>query len=970
MRRKQEPGHLLSRLVGHDAITRERVDHLNETTIGLFLERRLSDEHVHALEHHIDSCSECRRLVAELARTSLSRVDRIGRYVVLDLVGSGAMGSVYAAFDPDLDRKVALKLLRAGADAGEAEKARLLREAQALARVSHAGVVAVHDVGTVGDQIFIAMEFVAGGTLKTWIRERHRSWRAILGVGVAVGRGLAAVHAVGLVHRDVKPDNILIDLHGVARIGDFGLAERVGEPSELATAIAGTPAYMAPEQLAGEPATTRSDQFSFCATLYEALYGVRPYPGTTVEELTAVMAAERLAPAASERGIPNRVRAAIVRGLARDPSARYASMDALLATLSVDRWSRQRLAAVTGASVVAIGLTGFGIVHASAPSAPCTTAAAEIAPVWNAERRARVHDAIVATRLPFAADTASRVDRALDAYVSGWTVMHRETCEATAVHRTQSSDLLDRRMTCLDHRRLDLDAAITTLSATNRDSVRHAIEVTSKLPALAACSDPSRLGALAPAPTDPVGIAELESIQRELARARVLDHAAAPLEAVAVARGAAERAERIGYAPVVAAAYLTLGNAQLALAQPTATRESFEHAITAATAGGDEETEARALANLAMLLRHDSPDGAVATADARHAMAIVERSHRDPLLEAAIRYANIEVLAGIDQPAVSMHLARGRERLAAAAAAGADTRELQLAYEQVEAFLEISADSALEKLALALRTAEGLYGPTHPQVAAVLVNMAGYAMLAGRPDEARSYAKRVAEILAPYPGSEIELRRIEADLEQDPVKKRPLLEAVVKMSEALYGPHSPQLASDRELLAENLLELEQYRDGLVQIDATIAIWESAYGGHYEKMITSLTTKAQLLAGIEDWDGVAAAAERANAIVDHSGMREVTRAMAKLLLVDVYFRQHRFGLSLSTLEALMPLLKIVMAGDPQGAVVDFYAAACKWELGRNRAVELRNARAAYATFRTAEKPDKGSLEFMSKWLVGK
>jgi len=1009
-RRKQELGHLVSRLDHrnpHDNIA--RVDHLDETTIALFIERRLGGDRVRDLQHHIDGCDECRQLVAELGRTSTrlatgstlarphspagrthARGERIGRYVVLDLVGSGAMGAVYAAFDPDLDRKVAVKLLHSGAAASEAERTRLFREAQALARVTHPGVVAVHDVGTHGDQVFIAMEFVAGGTLKDWLRERERPWRAIHTVAVEAARGLAAAHAAGLVHRDVKPDNILVDTHGIARIGDFGLAAGVGEPPKRPSdpvvastpstfaadltasgTIVGTPAYMAPEQFAGEPVTPRSDQFSFCATLYEALYGVRPYPGEDLRELASALAAGRIVEPATDRGVPSRVRVAITRGLAVDPEARHATMDELIAALTFDRWSRRRIVSLGLVGAAALGGLAFGVVAGrSDEPALCTNAGAELARVWNHERRAQVRDAILATKLPFAADSWARIERVLDGYARGWTAMHTETCEATAVHRTQSSELLDLRMSCLDHRRIDLDAAITTLAATDRESVRHAVRVTAGMPSLAVCADPDRMRATVPLPADPQLVGELDQIRREVARAATLVRAAAPTQALALATKAVSSAERAGYLPLQAAAYHALGTAQLAVGDPKGTRDSFERAVAAAASSGDEDLEARALGNLASLLRDVSPDGNVATEHARHALAIVLRSRRDPLLEAELRYVNLTVVAGLDTPAVLDHLARGRERLAAAAAAGADTLVLQLEYELIEAKLEVSAETALTKLARALLTAEQAYGATHPQFAAVLVSMAHYAVLAERPDEARRHARRAAELLAPYPGNEVELRRIDAALETDPAKRRAILDEVVRGSEKLYGPRSQQLASDRELLAETLLELELYPQGLVQIDAAIQIWEATYGGHYEKMITSLVTKAQLLAGLEDWEGVAAAAERANAIVDRGGMRELTKAMAKLLLVDTYFRQRRFAASLALLEEVTPLLKLALLGDPVAALLDFYAAACKWELGRDRPAELRKARVASATVRTSPAADAGSLEVMSSWLAGK
>ena len=234
---------------------------------------------------------------------------RIGRYVVIESVGSGAMGVVYGAYDPELDRKIALKLLKPGQGAKEKARARLLREAQAMARLAHPNVVAVHDVGVFEDQVFLAMEFLGGGTIKSWLGDKPRSWREILAVFIAAGRGLVAAHAAGIVHRDYKPDNVLLDKEGRPRVVDFGIARQAeqvegavdddgdgedargdlvktlreggGAPAALLTltktgAVVGTPAYMAPEQFMGERGDDRSDQFSFCVALYEALYGERP----------------------------------------------------------------------------------------------------------------------------------------------------------------------------------------------------------------------------------------------------------------------------------------------------------------------------------------------------------------------------------------------------------------------------------------------------------------------------------------------------------------------------------------------------------------------------------------------------------------------------------------------------------------------------------------------------------------------
>ncbi|HEY7375739.1 MAG TPA: serine/threonine-protein kinase, partial [Polyangia bacterium] len=233
---------------------------------------------------------------------------RIGRYLIIERVGAGAMGVVYGAYDPELDRKIAVKLLKGG-DAGpeDAARARLLREAKAMARLAHPNVIAVYDVGIFDGQIFLAMEFLSAGTLRSWLADRPRGWREVLDVFVAAGRGLAAAHAAGLVHRDFKPDNVLLDKEGRPRVVDFGLArDAAGAPADdhggetharaaaettsgthLGTltrkgAIMGTPAYMAPEQITGEATDARTDQFSFCVTLWEALHGERPFFGESL----------------------------------------------------------------------------------------------------------------------------------------------------------------------------------------------------------------------------------------------------------------------------------------------------------------------------------------------------------------------------------------------------------------------------------------------------------------------------------------------------------------------------------------------------------------------------------------------------------------------------------------------------------------------------------------------------------------
>jgi len=373
---------------------------LGENTLAAFAEGRLEGDARRAVEEHVADCPDCRAILAtaagvafvpsppsgapwtdDIASEPLSPGTRVGRYVIEALIGHGAMGTVYAAHDPDLDRKVAVKLLRAESLSDAARqrmRARLLREAKAMARLSHPEVITVYDVGTFGDQLFVAMEHVDGSTLRHWRAAQHRSYAEIMAVYERAGSGLAAAHEAGLVHRDFKPDNVLIGRDGRVRVMDFGLArsedsgetppgapasdDRADERREVTTltrtgALLGTPAYMAPEQLRGNSATTRSDVFSFCVALYEALYGERPFAGGTLVELQTAIERRDVRPLPIMTRVPGWVRANLLRGLQPSPDARFASMRALLDALRLAHVrARRRLVNALAAGAALIGL--------------------------------------------------------------------------------------------------------------------------------------------------------------------------------------------------------------------------------------------------------------------------------------------------------------------------------------------------------------------------------------------------------------------------------------------------------------------------------------------------------------------------------------------------------------------------------------------------------------------------------------
>ncbi|HEY1550128.1 MAG TPA: serine/threonine-protein kinase, partial [Kofleriaceae bacterium] len=358
----------------------------------------------------------------------------IGRYRIEGKLGAGGMGVVYAAYDPELERRVALKLL-AQSGASRASRERLLREARAMARLSHPNVVVVYEVGTTDDRDFVAMELVDGSSLDHWLEHDHPSRRAIIAAFVAAGRGLAAAHAAGIVHRDFKPHNVLRRRDGNIQVGDFGLAVDVADepepveprsrntPSPLGGltetgAVLGTPAYMAPEQWRGDTVGPAADQFAFCVALWEALAGALPYRGDHESLRAAVMRGPHELDATA---IPRGLRAALSRGLAPDPARRWPSMSALLATIERTQRSVAVPIALGAATCAIVATIGILLVHRSADQAAasplrCDAPVLDPDSVWPEGSVARLGAGQAAA--------ANRLDRELDT----WRTVRQLSC--------------------------------------------------------------------------------------------------------------------------------------------------------------------------------------------------------------------------------------------------------------------------------------------------------------------------------------------------------------------------------------------------------------------------------------------------------------------------------------------------------------------------------------------------------------
>jgi len=988
----------------------------DEAIIAAFAQGELPLDQVAALEVHLDACEACGLVVAELVRIfeaapaaapasadprlgagfrsdvgslrSGEIVDtlvageadpgprplgallpagaEVGRYRVLDCIGVGGMGVVYAAYDPVLDRRVALKLLRGTKDSrgSQGRNARLLREAQALAKLTHPNVITVHDVGTWESQVFVAMEHVEGVTLKEWLRTR-RTWPELREVFVAAGRGLAAAHAADLVHRDFKPDNVLIGRDGRVRVTDFGLARwgqtlsgrssspslsvpipvrsETTDPLRLSSSgsrisgeqpvepvvsltetgsLVGTPAYMAPEQYEHRTADAAADQFAFCVALYEAIHGGRPFAGRTVAELASNVLEGRMAEAQHEVEVPRPVRQALRRGLSRRPRDRFGSMDELIAVLDHRPARRLRpwaLAGVPLLTVVAAGLWAYAQAEITRSSF-CRTERG-LSEVWSPERRQAIAEGFLATGLPYAADTVERALPAVDEYVAGWERLRARSCEpeATILEGPGGAALRER---CLDRRRVALQALLEGFEQAKPDTVARAVGSVAALPEVERCGDPEALVAELPPAVPPELRDAVEAVRYELARGEGLLAGGRYAEALELARRADAEAQALEHRPLQAETRYLLGRLLDLAGNSEAAAAALEEAGLFAAASRHRRVLARALVDQVYVLGVSMPHMAEADKLARRAYAELEGADMEAeglaallLNQGSVAYRRGDYYAAAELFRRAL-ARRDREREPlrwADAAFNLATIELLMGRER-EAITELEGYIAVFEEAL---------GSMHPEVASGWHNLGTAYLNAGRQAEGRAAIERAEEIRRQALGVDHPLYAATLNTLGSAFAAEGQLEEGLRYCQrsveilTANGTDPIETASNRVDVAELLVELGRLPEAEREVMAALEILRDGLGPDHPHVGAAYSVLARIGAARGDAAAVRRHAERALAIATltlgegHPGLDDALVEQSMLLA--------RAGEREEAIDGLRALVERPLEGSPSQGV---------------------------------------------------
>ncbi|MEX1368662.1 MAG: serine/threonine-protein kinase, partial [Nannocystaceae bacterium] len=888
----------------------------------------------------ISTSGEVDDLIARRVRSRLfppkSTAERIGRFLVLEQIGRGGMGTVYAAYDERLDRKVAIKVLL-GEQPNDDQTLRLEREAQALARLSHPNVVGVHEVAVAEGELYLAMEFVRGESLDVWLRTEP-PWPVVLDAFIQAGRGLAAAHEAGLVHRDFKPANVMRGDDGVVKVLDFGLArastDEPDEPSDKGEihsssstlssyltqpgALMGTPAYMATEQLYGMAADARSDQFSFCVTMYEGLYGERPYEGSILPELIMSMDSREVRSTPKGSKVPAAIRKALLRGLDPKPSERWPSMEALLVALEGGR-RRSRwpvglgvLVAATAVVAVAVGWQQQREREGAELVAACEAEGAAIDKVWNDDQRERLRSGLLSTKARFAPRSVETLIPWLDEYRDEWSAGRTEACLHRSVQGDWDEQLLDRASWCFEDRRLQLEATVDQIIDSSPATARRAVRTASYLDPVSTCLDPDTLARL-PIPP-PQQRDDIRSIRSLLTQSDRLRHSGMYGEALEVSERAVVLAEALGWPPLTAQARLLVGRSLMVAGRYEPADAALTDAYFEALDAGSTEVAFRAARSLirtrSRLQRHRD-----AETWSRHADALsseladpsgLDEAERHYLLNMVYRglgdyetaaregeqaVAQRQAVLGPDHPitasatrnlgAVYLDQHRPREALERFEHADDVWSEVvgvehpyvgQLAVFRGSALRQLGRlDEALELVQQGLAVDERVLRPGHPQTATALDELAQIQAALGRLDEAEHALRRsmaIRESLGPRDPDQgrgllsmavVDLGRGEHEVALERCDR------AIELLEGTLDSAHPEIPAAMERRADVLLAMGRYDEAQQARRAALLRRELARGPDDRQLMVPLVELGELLRRALELEPARLAYERALSI---------------------------------------------------------------------------------------------------------
>jgi serine/threonine-protein kinase len=897
----------------------------------------------------------------------------LGRYLVIEELGRGGMGVVLRAYDPKLQREVALKLVRTDL-LGAVAQARLVREARAMARLAHPNVVAVYDVETEDDdeRVVVVMEYVEGQTLQQWLDAAARTPAQILAAFVAAGRGLAAAHAEQLLHRDFKPDNVLVGSDGQGpaatgriRVTDFGLARgtevtgaedlagpvgsssRDGASGAVATGdgfsdaltaagtVMGTPKYMAPEQFAAEDLDARTDQYALCVSLWRALTGKWPFDG---RDRAALMKAKCEDPPRwpSDTTVPRHVAAAIRRGLSPVPANRWPDLPSLLAELERDPGQRgRRLLGVGAVLAVGVGVWGWQRVQRARSLHECVVAGAAIEAVYDEARGDRIGRAFAATGLSYAADTWSRSRARLARLSTEWADTRQQVCERAEVERSMPVELAAAAVTCLDEHRDALEALLDQLEAPDASAVAKAASASASLPVLSPCTDPLWLRLRVDPPDDPAlrdGVRSLRRRLSEVAAARAIGrYDRASTEARAVLADATQ----LGWSPLVSEVKLVVGELAGTLAHHEDGRVLLEEVFFEAASTGRDELALDAASALTFTVGHDLARHDEGLAWGRLAQSFAARQGRGDDADSARVLSNL----------AAVHDAKG------------DYAEAQRLQER------------------ALGIWENVLGPDHPQVAMALNNLALGLHNQGEYARARTLSTRALAIwevaLGPeHPNVAMALNNLGNTLHSmgDYPQAQALHGRALAIREGAFGPEHPAVAASLANLG-NALHLQGDSEAArASFERALSIWEKALGPEHPDLVGVLSNIGIVLATQGDFARAQELFERSIALGEKSlgpEHPEVARPLYQLgQLLDE--QGHHAGAIAPLTRALAIFVAAVGTDHPDSAGAQFVLARALWGSGGDRARAQALAAEAAGTYRAAGEVAAAELDDVLRW----